>query len=182
MSARVGTREDDNRRTLVRLAIVAAVMFGFGFAMVPFYDAFCAAAGINTLGKDDTEYRNTQVDASRLVTVEFDSNAHGLPWRFRPLVRSVQVHPGQLATVEFEVENQRDAAVTGQAVPSYGPQRAGQYFHKIECFCFTQQKLAARETRTMPVVFVVDPALPKDVSTLTLSYTFFAVPGLEGRT
>ena len=98
-----------------------------------------------------------------------------------PLVRHLQVHPGELATIEYEVVNVREHAVTGQAVPSYGPSRAGEYFKKVECFCFEQQTLAAGEVRRMPVVFVVDPSLPKDVNTITLSYTFFEVAGRGGK-
>ncbi|MGH8721845.1 MAG: cytochrome c oxidase assembly protein, partial [Burkholderiales bacterium] len=123
----------------------------------------------------------TQVDTSRTVTVEFDANAHDLPWRFRPLVRHISVHPGELAAVEYEIANVRGTPVTGQAVPSYGPARAAEHLRKIECFCFTQQTLAAGETRRMPVAFVVDPKLPKDVSTITLSYTFFEVAGRGGK-
>ena len=119
--------------------------------------------------------------AGRLRGVEFDANAHGLPWRFKPLVNHIQVHPGELATVEYEVVNERAVAVTGHAVPSYGPQLAGEYFKKIECFCFTQQTLAPGETRRMPVTFVVDPRLPKDVSSIALSYTFFEVAGRGGK-
>jgi cytochrome c oxidase assembly protein subunit 11 len=172
-------RAKENRRLSTRLAIVAVGMFGFGFALVPFYNQICAALGINSLQQPDVV--NTQVDRSRTVTVEFDSNAHNLPWRFRPLVSHVQVHPGELTTVEYEIVNVRQAPVTGQAVPSYGPQRAGEYFQKVECFCFTQQTLAPGEVRRMPVVFVVDPKLPKDVNTIAVSYTFFEVAGRGGK-
>jgi len=172
-------RAKENRRLSRRLAIVAVGMFGFGFALVPFYNQICAALGINSLQQPDVV--NTQVDRSRTVTVEFDSNAHNLPWRFRPLVSHVQVHPGELTTVEYEIVNVREAPVTGQAVPSYGPQLAGEYFKKIECFCFTQQTLAAGETRRMPVTFVVDPKLPKSMTSIALSYTFFEVAGRGGK-
>jgi cytochrome c oxidase assembly protein subunit 11 len=172
-------RAKENRRLSTRLAIVAVGMFGFGFALVPFYNQICAALGINSLQQPDVV--NTQVDRSRTVTVEFDSNAHNLPWRFRPLVSHVQVHPGELTTVEYEIVNVREAPVTGQAVPSYGPQLAGEYFKKIECFCFTQQTLAAGETRRMPVTFVVDPKLPKSMTSIALSYTFFEVAGRGGK-
>lgn len=165
-----------NRRLLIKLAVVALVMFGFGFALVPFYKQICEAAGINNLLNPDA-VGNTQVDASRTVTVEFDANTHDLPWRFKPMRNSMKVHPGEIAQVAYEVVNTRDQAVSGQAVPSYGPRLAGQYFKKIECFCFTPQILNPRETRRMPVVFVIDPALPKDVGTITLSYTFFEVEG-----
>jgi cytochrome c oxidase assembly protein subunit 11 len=171
----------DNRRLLARLSIVAAAMFGFGFALVPFYDRICTALGLNSLVERSEAALNTQVDASRTVTVEFDANAHDLPWRFRPLVGHLAVHPGELTTVEFEVANVRGEPVTGQAVPSYGPAYAAPYFRKVECFCFQKQTLAAGETRRMPVVFVVDPKLPPEVNTITLSYTFFEVAGTRGK-
>lgn len=171
----------ENRRSLIRLSVVAVAMFGFGYALVPFYDAICSALGVNEFVKADAPPANTQVDATRSVTVEFDANAHNLPWSFRPLVRHISVHPGELATVEYEIANVRSSPVTAQAVPSYGPARAGEHFRKIECFCFTQLTLAAGETRRMPVVFVVDAKLPKDVNTITLSYTFFEVAGRGGK-
>jgi cytochrome c oxidase assembly protein subunit 11 len=176
-----GSRERANRRMLTRLSIVAAVMFGFGYAMVPFYRAFCEAIGVNSLVERDAAPSNTQVDAARTVTVEFDSNVRDLPWRFRPVVGYMQVHPGQLAHVEYEVTNSRQTAVTGQAIASFGPQLAGRYFRKLECFCFSQQTLAAGETRRMPVTFVVDTSLPAEINTITLSYTFFEVAGAGGK-
>ena len=174
------TLQEQNRKLSMRLAVVAIGMFGFGFALVPFYQQICAALGINSLGKP-AAVRNSQVDAARTVTIELDSNTHNLPWRFRPLVRHVDVHPGAVTTIEYEVVNVRDAPVTGQAVPSYGPKIAAEYFQKLECFCFTQQTLGPGETRRMPVTFIVDPKLPKDVSTISVSYTFFEVEGRGGR-
>jgi cytochrome c oxidase assembly protein subunit 11 len=174
-------RQGENRRLRMRLSLAALAMFGFGYALVPFYDAICSALGVNDFLKADVRPANTQVDATRTVTVELDANAHNLPWRFRPLVRHISVHPGELATVEYEIANVRSEPVTAQAVPSYGPARAGEHFRKMECFCFTQQTLAAGETRRFPVVFVVDPKLPRDVDTITLSYTFFEVPGRGGK-
>ena len=170
----------ENRRLSRRLGFVAVLMFGFAFALVPFYNQICAALGINNLAQADV-VSNTQVDTSRTVTIELDSNAHNLPWRFRPLVAEVKVHPGELTTVEYEIVNVREAPVTGQAVPSYGPQHAAEYFKKLECFCFTHQTLAAGETRRMPVTFVVDPKLPKNVNTIAVSYTFFEVAGRGGK-
>ena len=167
---------DENRRMFAKLAVFAVVMFGFGFAMVPFYKAICEATGITNLLQPDAP-GNTQVDTSRWVTVEFDSNTRGLPWSFTPQQRSVTVHPGQLVQVVYEVRNQSDNAIVGQAIPSYGPKVAGGYFRKLECFCFTKQALGAKEVRQLPVVFVVDPALPKEVGTVTLSYTFFELEG-----
>ena len=170
----------ENKRLSRRLAVVAIGMFGFAFALVPFYNQICVALGINNIDRP-AEVVNTQVDTSRTVTIELDSNAHNLPWQFRPLVRHVKVHPGELTIVEYEIVNVRAAPVTGQAVPSYGPQRAAEWFQKVECFCFTQQTLAPGETRRMPVVFVVDPKLPRDVDTIALSYTFFEVAGRGGK-
>jgi cytochrome c oxidase assembly protein subunit 11 len=171
----------ENRRLSRRLAVVAVGMFGFGFALVPFYDQICAALGVNSLVEKAEVPANTQIDTTRTITIELDANAHNLPWRFKPLVSHVTVHPGELATVEYEIINVRGAAVTGQAVPSYGPQHAGEYFKKLECFCFTQQTLAAGEVRRMPVTFVVDPRLPRGVHTIAVSYTFFEVAGRGGK-
>lgn len=173
-------RASDNRRLLMRLGIAAAAMFGFGFALVPFYNAICKVTGLRNILQPDV-VENTQVDESRRVVIEFDANTHDLAWRFRPLQSTVDIHPGQLVQVAYEVTNTRDVPITGQAVPSYGPQIAGSFFKKINCFCFEQQTLAAGETRTMPVLFVVDPKLPEDVHTITLSYTFFEVAGTRAQ-
>jgi cytochrome c oxidase assembly protein subunit 11 len=173
--------EKQNRILSRKLAVVAIGMFGFGFALVPFYNQICAALGVNSIEARDEAPANSQIDFSRSVVIELDSNAHNMPWRFKPSVNHVTVHPGQLVTVEYEIVNVHGAAVTGQAVPSYGPQHAGEYFKKIECFCFTQQTLGAGETRRLPVVFVVDPKLPKGVNTIAVSYTFFEVAGRGGK-
>ena len=170
-----------NRRTLTQLSIVAVAMFGFGFALVPFYEKICQVLGVNSLVERNDPVVNTQIDATRTVTIELDANSHNLPWRFRALTPHLDVHPGQLVHVEYEVANVRGAPVTGQAVVSYGPAHAGRYFRKLECFCYQAQTLAAGETRRMPVTFIVDPQLPKDVHTITLSYTFFEVAGLQGK-
>jgi cytochrome c oxidase assembly protein subunit 11 len=162
-----------NATTLAKLVVVTIGMFGFGYAMVPFYYKICEVAGVNT-GGEQALVKNTQVDASRWVTLEFDANTNqGLAWQFRPLQRALQVHPGQLVQVEYEVVNTAPTAIVGQAVPSYGPARAGRYFKKIECFCFKPQALAAGERRRMPVLFVLDPDIEPDLNTVTLSYTFF---------
>jgi len=164
-----------NAKTLSKLVVVTLLMFGFGFALVPFYYKICEATGINA-GGEQSLIGNTQVDTSRWVTLEFDANTNStLPWRFKPLQNSIKVHPGQLVQVEYEVVNTSNQPVVGQAVPSYGPARAAAFFKKIECFCFTPQTLAAGERRRMPVLFVLDRALDRDVHTVTLSYTFFDV-------
>jgi cytochrome c oxidase assembly protein subunit 11 len=168
---------ESNLLTMRKLALVAVAMFGFGFALIPFYQKICEVTGVNNVLKADT-VANTQVDTARNVTIEFDSNLSGkLPWSFRPLQASVRVHPGELTTVMYEIRNNADHTVTGQAIPSYGPQIAVRYFKKLECFCFTQQTLAAGEAREMPVVFVLEHGLPADISTITLSYSFFEIEG-----
>ena len=152
-----------NQQLFAKLAGVAVGMFAFGYALVPFYYQICAAWEVNSIGELRAEPLNTQIDKTRTITVEFDANAHGLPWHFKPLVNHIEVHPGELATVEYEVVNERGETITAQAVASYGPERAAEYFKKIDCFCFTQQTLAPGETRRMPVVFALDPKMARDV-------------------
>ena len=171
------TQTQANLLTMRKLIIVAVAMFGFGYALVPFYNKICEVTGINSLFKPE-DVTNTQIDAARVVTIEFDSNLRSnLPWTFYPLEISARVHPGEMATVIYEIKNTSDRPLTGQAIPSYGPQLAVRYFKKLECFCFRQQTLQPGETRQMPVVFVIDNELPNDVNTITLSYTFFEVEG-----
>ena len=166
-----------------KLAVVVAAMFAFGYALVPIYKSICEALGINVLSKaerlavgQDGKSVNTQVDRSRTITVEFDANARG-PWDFKPALRSLTVHPGEMATVMYEFRNKQDRAMAAQAIPSYAPKQATAHFNKLECFCFNEYTLAPGESRQWPVVFVIDPKLPKDVTTITLSYTFFEVQG-----
>lgn len=167
-----------NTLLLKKLGVVALAMFGFGFALVPFYEKICEVTGFrNVFQADEVVVKNTQVDTTRSVSIEFDSNVQRLAWTFKPVDRHVQVHPGAVTQVMYEVKNTLDRPVTGQAVPGYAPAVAAQYFKKLDCFCFKQQTLAAGETRLMPVVFVIDPDMPGDVNTLTLSYTFFEVNG-----
>jgi cytochrome c oxidase assembly protein subunit 11 len=170
-------RERENRRMLGKLSMIAVAMFGFGFALVPFYKKICEVTGINNLVKPAAAVHNTQTDTSRWITLEFDGNVHGLPWQFAPLQRSVRVHPGEMVQISYEIRNTGPVGIVGQAIPSYGPKLAAEHVKKLECFCFTQQPLAPGEARTMPVQFVVDPALPREVNTITLSYTFFQVQG-----
>lgn len=168
-----------NRRTLGKLVVVAVAMFGFGYALVPVYRQICEVLGINVLTQKDgfvAAPANTQVDRTRTVTIELDGNAQG-PWRFRPVQRSIDVHPGELATVMYEVVNIQGRAVKAQAIPSYAPQSASPHFMKVDCFCFREQILQANEARQMPVVFFIDPKLPREVRNITLSYTFFEIGG-----
>jgi cytochrome c oxidase assembly protein subunit 11 len=168
-----------NAQMLGKLLVIAVVMFGFGYSLVPVYKRICQLTGINVLSTQEAsgvaaEPHNTQIDKSRTITVEFDGNARG-PWRFRPTVSSMQVHPGELTNVVYEVVNKQPRLIHAQAIPSYAPMEAGGFFKKVECFCFKQQTLGPNEARQMPVVFYVDPAIPKNVTTITLSYTFFEV-------
>ena len=169
-----------NATVMKKLVVVACAMFGFGFAMVPFYKKLCEVTGLNNILKPDV-VTNTQVDAARTLTMEFDVNVRSeLPWTFRPVEPRVTFHPGELVNVEFEVRNNSDRVVTGQAIPSFGPQLVGRHMRKLDCFCFSQQTLQPGEVRRMPVVFVVETTLPQDVSYVTLSYTFFHVEGRQG--
>lgn len=166
----------ENRALLLKLGVVVIGMFGFGYALVPFYEKICEVTGLRNIAQAD-EVRNTQVVSGRTVRIEFDANVRALPWTFRPLEAVVGVHPGEVRQVLYEVVNTSDRAVTGQAIPSYGPPQAAQYFRKLECFCFAKQTLQPGERRQMPVAFVIDSSLPADVATITLSYTFFEVEG-----
>jgi len=177
-TALAGERVRANRTLLTRLLVVAVAMFGFGYALVPFYDQICEATGLRNLLQPDVVV-NSQVDATRTVRIEFDSNVRNLPWTFKPGAPTADVHPGQLQQFVYSVSNNTNRAITGQAIPSYGPQHAARYFQKLECFCFAKQTLQPGETRQMPVVFVIDPNIPDDLKTITLSYTFFEVEGAD---
>lgn len=174
----------DNLKMVGKLAVITVGMFAFGYALVPIYKSICEMTGINILalgeqivaGKKATVPTNTQVDLSRTITVEFDANSRG-PWDFKPAKRSLQVHPGELATVMYEFQNTQNRRMSAQAIPSYAPQQASAHFNKIECFCFNQYTLEPGEKKSWPVAFVIDPKLSKDVKTITLSYTFFEVGG-----
>lgn len=167
-----------------KLLVIAALMFAFGYAMVPLYKTFCDMTGINVLalternipGAAPDKLTNTQVDTSRTITVEFDANARG-PWQFKSRLRSLQVHPGELATVMYDFQNVQNRRMSAQAIASYAPAEAAPHFNKIECFCFKQYTLEPGEKKAWPVVFVIDPKLSPDVKTITLSYTFFEVGG-----
>ncbi|MDH4449377.1 MAG: cytochrome c oxidase assembly protein [Rhodoferax sp.] len=172
-----------NRRMMGKLAVITVGMFAFGYALVPLYRAICEMTGINVLALGEQVVfgkkampSNSQVDTSRTITVEFDANSRG-PWEFKPAQRSVQVHPGEMATVVYEFQNVQNRRMSAQAIPSYAPMQASAHFNKLECFCFSQYTLEPGEKKSWPVVFVIDPKLSKDVSTITLSYTFFEVGG-----
>jgi cytochrome c oxidase assembly protein subunit 11 len=163
-------------RGVAKLAMVPLLMFGFGFALVPLYDVFCDITGLN--GKTGriqaSEIDESRVDLSRTIEVRFLTNTNaGLPWSFEPLVKRMDVHPGEVYEAVFRVRSTSAEKTLGQAVPSVSPGLAAQHFNKTECFCFTQQELAAHETRDMPMRFVVGTGISEDIEEITLSYTFF---------
>lgn len=166
-----------NHRELVRRMLWAcAGSFVFCFSLIPLYTIYCEITGMNgkTGELSAAAVQTTTIDRSRTVEVQFDASVHsGLPWAFEPQLSSMKVHPGEVIEVMYDAHNLSQQELVGQAVPSVAPNRASIYFNKTECFCFTEQALAPGERRDMPVRFVVDPALPRDVSVLTLSYTFY---------
>ena len=176
-----GSGEVDNKKIMTRLLFVVVAMFGFGFAMIPLYDVFCDITGLNgKTGEQVTLSETMEVDTSREIVVEFIASLNEeMPWEFRPVQKSVRVHPGVPTRIDYVAINKTNNKIIGQAVPSVAPGLAAQYFQKTECFCFTEQVLEAKEQRIMPVVFVVDPEISEDINEITLSYTFFIKPGSE---
>ncbi len=169
------TTQPDHRQLVRRILWVCAGSFVFCFSLIPIYTIYCEITGINgKTGIRSAADASGAVDLSRTVTVQFDAAVKtGLPWSFKPKQSTIKVHPGEVTEVMFVASNLGTLDLVGQAVPSVAPNRASIYFNKTECFCFTEQTLAAGETRDMPVRFVVDPDLPKNVSVMTLSYTFY---------
>lgn len=164
------------RRLVVRLLLVVVAMFCFGvFVLPPFYDAMCKVFGIN--GKTAGAYQGEQlVDAARQVRVQFlATNAAGMVWEFGPQADEILVHPGEPRDMLFVAYNPSSEPMTAQAIPSVSPSKAAAFFHKTECFCFTQQVLQPGERIEMPVRFIVDRDLPDDVKHLTLGYTLFDI-------
>jgi len=180
-----------HRTLLVKLLAVVALAFAFGFALVPLYDVFCLATGLN--GKTAAAPRigvgglsaasgtasmppRSRIDSSRIVTVEFTGTVMpGLPWEILPLTNRLDLHPGELHQARFRVHNRSDQTIVGQAIPSVSPGLAAQHFEKLDCFCFAQQTLAPGETRELPLTFVVKPEIDQDIRTITLAYAFFIV-------
>lgn len=177
-----------NKKTAKKLVLVAAGMFLFGFVVLPpFYSLICSAFGLNgrfldiesgeytsDVGKSKAAKLAARADLSRTVTVQFFTSLNqNLQWDFKPLTHQVKVHPGEIKTVKFYAKNKTGHQVIAQAVPSIAPGQAVKYFTKIECFCFSQQTFQKDQSKEMPLQFVVDPDLPKNINTITLAYTFF---------
>ena len=164
------------RTTIRRILLVAAGSFVFAFSMVPLYRVACEKVfGIKLASEaQDAGSVSTKPATTRKVLVQFDGTVNSkLPWEFKPLQLELEVVPGQQYEAQYVARNVSRGATVGHAAPSVAPTQANGYFVKTECFCFTKQALAAGEQRTMPVRFIIDPDLPADVGTVTLSYTFF---------
>ena len=175
-----GAPEKSNRRLGLLLTGLVAGMFGFGFAMVPLYTLVCNAVGINQVGGRvaESEVADGPVDESRTVRVEFDSTINaGLDWKVEPKVKWLDVHPGKVYEVYYSARNDSDHEVVAQAIPGITPWQATEHFHKVECFCFNQQKLAPGEAADLKLRFVLSPALPEQFHEVTLSYTFMDTDG-----
>lgn len=165
-----------NKKLGFKMVWIVAGALLFAFAMVPLYDVLCTMTGLNGKTKSTaTALKNTKVDTSRWVSVQFTSSVMpGLGWNFYPKQASVKVHPGQVQTVLFEAKNTTSQTITGRAVPSVTPGLAASHLKKIECFCFERQELKAGESKIFPLRFFVSPEIPADVKEMTLSYAFFS--------
>jgi cytochrome c oxidase assembly protein subunit 11 len=168
-------------RLVVKLLLLAAVFFGFGFALVPLYDTICQAIGFNGKTLKDAiaakDMPPSAVNYSRTLGVQFTATLMpGLPWEIRPLEPAIELHPGELRTTRFLVRNLSDRTIVGQAVPSVTPTVAARHFRKLDCFCFKQQTLAPGESREMALTFIVDNEIGEEISELTLAYAFFLAP------
>ena len=175
---KVGVNRCSGKARLPVLFLIPVLMFGFGYLMVPIYNIFCDITGLN--GKTGSisvaEAAQVEVDEERLIKVEFTGSLNSYaPWYFKSGVPSMMVNPGKQYKTSYVATNRLNRKMVGQAVPSVAPGKAASYFNKTECFCFTEQIFEANESRDMPVVFIIDPDLPEDVDTVTLSYTFFDI-------
>lgn len=167
---------------LITLLILLTVgMFAFGFALIPMYNALCKVWGIN--GKTNATAitaNSAQIDTSREITIEFLATNNGsLTWTFHPTVTKIRLHPGEMKKITYFARNNTNETMTVQAIPSVTPGLAAKYLKKTECFCFNQQTLAAKAEMDMPILFHLDPELPKDIKTITLAYTLFDVTHMK---
>lgn len=169
-----------NKKTVIKLMIAAVLMFGFGFALVPFYNLLCKATGLNGKTSNVVVVNNERADTNRLITVQFVSTTNAnLPWEFYPLVKEIKIHPGENEKMAYYAKNNSGRTMTVQAVPSVTPGLAAKYLKKTECFCFTQQTFQAGEAREMPLLFHLDKSLPENIKVLTLSYTMFDATNVQ---
>ena len=171
-----------NKRLVTKLTIFAIFMFAFCYYLLPpMYNVLCKTLGINGKISGQTAPSSHQpVDLTRTITVQFLTTTNAqLPWQFHPNVQQIKVHPGEKKRVTFFAENDAGAAMTVQAIPSISPNIVAKYLHKTQCFCFEKQTLAAGKSRDMPMIFYVDPSLPKEYKTITISYTLFDTQGIK---
>lgn len=177
MSEAPQTARQNHTKIVTKLVILVVAMFGFGFALVPLYEVFCEITGINGKTSDQAAvYETVEVDESRTIMVQFITRTNsGMPWEFTAQTRRVDVHPGEMAEVEFYVRNPAKRDIIAQAIPSVSPGTAALYVNKTECFCFQHQPLKSGEEAIMPMKFYIDPQLPKDISFFTLQYTLYDI-------
>jgi len=174
------TVAENNKKTVRKMLLIVVGMFGFGFALVPIYDVFCDITGLNGKTGGPYEAEPVAIDTSRTIKVQFiATNNEGMPWDFQPMQDVVEVRPGEKKLITFFAHNGTDRDMVGQAVPSLVPFKAAAYFHKMECFCFNRQPLLAGESAELPMTFVVDQDIPKQVKIITLSYTLFDVTDMQ---
>jgi len=168
--------QQKNRKLIKQLLAMVAGMCLFVVALVPLYDVFCEITGINGKTRGQALYENVDIDKKRIITVEFLTNINrGMPWEFKSLVKSIEVHPGELNEVRFYAKNRSKFDIVGQSVPSVSPGQAALYLNKTECFCFDQQRLKAGEEIEMPMKFYIDADIPEHITRLTLSYQLFNI-------
>lgn len=165
------------RKQVTRLTLACVLMFGFGFALVPLYDVFCDITGLNgKVTRTGPASEPMVIDHSRKVRLQLTAvHNDAMPWRFVPNSKVIEIHPGLTGRTHFIAANPTDRLMIAQAVPSVAPAEAADYLQKVNCFCFERQQLAPGETQDMPLVFVIDPALPEHIRTITLSYTLFDI-------
>lgn len=174
------TSKKSNNKIFILLSFTTLSMFGFGFAMIPLYNVLCKNLGINGKTDSNAYLTSTEVDLSRSIRIEFMTNNNNyLPWDFYPRLQHIQLHPGENILIYFSAKNNSNHSMTVQAIPSVSPGLAARYLKKTECFCFTQQTFNPGQQRDMPVLFHIDPHLPKNINTITLAYTLFDTHGLK---
>ncbi len=162
------------KRLLISLFLLTIIMFGFGFALVPLYDVLCNVLGINGKTNTSSVSNRSLVDKSRSITVQFlATNNESLPWEFHPMIKKVELHPGQNIKIAYYAKNDSERVMTVQAIPSVTPGLAASHLKKTECFCFNQQTLKPGQSMEMPIIFHLDNSLPKNINEVTLSYTLF---------
>jgi cytochrome c oxidase assembly protein subunit 11 len=172
--------KSSNKKIFILLCMTTLSMFGIGFAMIPLYNVLCKNLGINGKTDKNAYHASHEIDLSRSIRVEFMTNNNNyLPWDFYPRLQHIQLHPGENILIYFAAKNNSKQPMTVQAIPSVSPGLAARYLKKTECFCFTQQTFNPGQHRDMPVLFHIDPHLPKNINTITLAYTLFDTSGLK---